>query len=323
MIFPENSTNLIELLKKEYNILATAITLLQDGSDNFVYKIITNNQQSYVLRISKRENKKDDIAFETDVMTFLHCRSLPVPQIIKTIHNQNFCLMNNMPVCLFSFCTGNVFNLSLQNKPTEKMAINGGQALATIHRVLSDYRQQNTFKTVRSTFSEIERVLHQKDYFCQKYLDGETIIDNINQIMTEVEPLVTNDTIIHNDFRIQNLLFNGNEISAILDFDWACVGSSLKDLGHALIEWSFPDGAKTCQWDILKAFLKGYQEIYSQIDIPKLLIWMRFSCLSDACTYLMDTINQKSQPREANSYMHEKYKFFTKTDRNYFISMIV
>ncbi len=203
------------------------------------------------------------------------------------------------------------------------MAINGGQALATIHRVLSDYRQQNTFKTVRSTFSEIERVLHQKDYFCQKYLDGETIIDNINQIMTEVEPLVTNDTIIHNDFRIQNLLFNGNEISAILDFDWACVGSSLKDLGHALIEWSFPDGAKTCQWDILKAFLKGYQEIYSQIDIPKLLIWMRFSCLSDACTYLMDTINQKSQPREANSYMHEKYKFFTKTDRNYFISMIV
>ncbi len=113
MVFPENMTELIELLKKEYNILATTITLLQDGSDNFVYKITTNNQQPYVLRLSKRENKKDDIAFETDIITFLQNRSLPVPQIIKTIHNQNFCLMNNMPVCLFSFCTGNVFNLSL------------------------------------------------------------------------------------------------------------------------------------------------------------------------------------------------------------------
>ncbi len=300
---------LADFLKNEYHITPTAVTLLQEGSDNDVYKITTAENQAFVLRISKRANKNEDIAFELDFISFLHRHNMPVPQVIQTIHNQYYALINHRPACLFSFCAGSVFKLSEQNKPSLQMATNGGRILAQLHHVSAAYCAQKELTTSRCVFSEVNRVLQQKELFCQKYIAGDLFINDIEQILRDVQPLVTNETIIHNDFRIQNLLFDGNDVTTVLDFDWACVGAGLKDLGHALIEWSFPDRADGCQWDILKAFLKGYQEICPQIDYQNLLTWMRFSCLSDASTYLADTINLGEKPRAINSYMYQKYTF--------------
>ncbi len=310
-------------LETEYHIHANDMTLLQDGSDNSVYKITTDNKEKYVLRLCKRTNKIADIEFEADIIMFLNNHGVPVPRLIKTRNNLSFGMINQVPACVFSFCEGRSFDLSLENMPNVQMAENGGRTLARMHVVLSDYLKQGCLSTVRSTFSEAERLILHKDVFIQKYIYGDIFVQEVESILTQTKSFVLNDTIIHNDFRIQNLLFNGDTVSAVLDFDWACIGTGLKDLGHALIEWSFPDKATTCQWDIMKAFLRGYREFYPHIDYEKLLIWMRFSCISDACTYFTDKLHQKEDIRKLNSYMYEKYKFFTALDVASFKNAIV
>ncbi len=298
-------------LKRAYSFSLESSTLIQDSADNIVYKISTPHHQTYILRISKRANKASDIAFEADFISFLYHQGLQVPQIIPNTTGQPVSMLNGHPACLFSFCSGHTFHVSATNKPSEKMAINGGQMLARLHQTASTYCTQGRLKTTRSLFYEMERVLQQKECFNQKYIAGDLFVQTVEQMLADIKPLCTNDTIVHNDFRIQNLLFEEENVSAVLDFDWACIGTGLKDLGHALVEWSFPDATEECWWDIFTAFLTGYKKIYPDTDLKKLWLWIRFACLSDACTYFMDSINQQEEPRHLDSYMYQKYLFFT------------
>ncbi len=298
-------------LKTEFDLDLKSASLLQDGCDNTVYKVETTDNQPYVLRISKRENKHSDMAFELAFISFLHAHNLPVPRVISNKHNQSVCCFNGQPACLFSFCAGTVFHLSPTNKPSVQMAMNGGEALANLHKIASGFDPQHTHKTIRSLFYEMEQLLKQKAFFAKKYIAGDVFLDAVETVLKKVKQLHTNDTIIHNDFRIQNLLFDNDTISAILDFDWACIGTGLKDLGHALVEWSFPDTQTACWGDVFKAFLNGYQKVYPDINLEHLSLWIQFSCLADACTYFLGTINKQEEPRALNSYMYQKYLFFS------------
>lgn len=62
----------------------------------------------------------------------------------------------------------------------------------------------------------------------------------------------------HEDFTPDNMLFSGNEVSAILDFDRSQYGYCLHDVGRAILSFALKDG----EMDLKKAyaFLEGYGE---------------------------------------------------------------
>lgn len=62
----------------------------------------------------------------------------------------------------------------------------------------------------------------------------------------------------HEDFTPDNMLFSGNEVSAILDFDRSQYGFRLHDVGRAILSFALKDG----EMDLKKAyaFLEGYGE---------------------------------------------------------------
>lgn len=62
----------------------------------------------------------------------------------------------------------------------------------------------------------------------------------------------------HEDFTPDNMLFSGNEVSAILDFDRSQYGYRLHDVGRAILSFALKDG----EMDLKKAyaFLEGYGE---------------------------------------------------------------
>ena len=62
----------------------------------------------------------------------------------------------------------------------------------------------------------------------------------------------------HEDFTPDNMLFSGNEVSAILDFDRSQYGYRLHDVGRAILSFALKDG----ELDLKKAyaFLEGYGE---------------------------------------------------------------
>ncbi len=304
--------NIINVIKKEYSLDVTSIKCLQDGADNFVFKIATPNKD-FVFRISKRQKQPQDIEFETSLACFLSKTTLPVAKVISTQAGAPFCIFDNKVSVLFDFCLGDTFALSPQNKPSKKMAYNGGKILAKLHKELQIFHQQYRNYGSRKLTSEFSRVIENKKEFQKKYIDAQNFLSQISDVLQKTSAAEMN-TIVHNDFRIQNILIHKDDICAILDFDWACEGNNLKDLAHALVEWSYPDGAKGYWEDIFYSFLDGYESEYGKIDRAQLKEWISFACLSDTCTYLMDLLEEISEPMEIKSYMYRKYLFFKAQD---------
>ena len=62
----------------------------------------------------------------------------------------------------------------------------------------------------------------------------------------------------HNDYSPDNVLFRGNDVTGILDFDRACAGHSHRDLVKAANAFWMHD--PSADWDVRESFYEGYRE---------------------------------------------------------------
>lgn len=280
----------IDNLYKLFKIHFTSYKQVYHGPDNELFLLISDDNKKYIFRHSLRKKTTQDRHFEQAFSQFLYDHNIPVRLILKTSENT-----------LLSYCEGKNVKPS---ELTTDMAFNGGKILALFHKVSKEFNKEILPK--RNVADELNRALNIKEKIINKYTDGEIFIKQIQDILLNIPE---SNMIIHNDFRVQNVLFDKKNISAILDFDWACIGNPIKDLGHAMVEWSYPDGG-AFNINIFKAFFEGYKSVAHNIDINQLKYWIAFSCLSDTATYLADTIDDKPHSDKILSWMYGKYLFF-------------
>jgi len=77
--------------------------------------------------------------------------------------------------------------------------------------------------------------------------------------LSEVAWSNSSGSLVHGDYRAQNLLYTGDEVAAVLDWDDLAIGSPLLDLSYALVFFQSvlrpgPQGTET-----MARFLKGYE----------------------------------------------------------------
>lgn len=300
-----------EICSAKYGISVEDAVLLQDGSDNLVY-LFYSNDVKYVLRISKKQKDDEDFLFETTLIKHLYENGIPVPKPIYNNENSFLTKYDEQKMILFSFCDGEKIIFDKNNLPKEQQAYNAGVILAKIHNLTESYT--SSYQTSRTMLSELNRIIEHQKEFTHKYEDGAIFVTQVYDIIASLNNCVQQNCIIHNDFRTHNLLFNQNEISAVLDFDWSCYGNPLKDLAHTMVEWSYPDGSSQPDVGIMNKILQGYESIRGISDKSELKYWMCFSCLSDAATYFMDRLNPISEKKQLRSYMYKKFLYFSTQD---------
>lgn len=273
--------------------------LIYHGSDNNVY-LYSLPYGKYILREALRTKSDTDLFFEREFSNFLYKKNIPVRKIIDNMDK----------FTLLSYCNGD--SLSVNDLNSEK-AFNGGLALANFHKVATEYLLNTKVIPTRKITDELERALVIKDKIISKFIDGDEFIKYVEQMIKSEYLHNLDNCIIHNDFRVQNVLFENNRISAVLDFDWACMGNKLKDLGHSLAEWSYPDGGEFNR-DLFISFWNGYNSVYQNINIYELKFWIMFGCLSDTATYITDRIDSFESGGKILSWMYGKYLFFCSQD---------
>jgi aminoglycoside phosphotransferase (APT) family kinase protein len=124
--------------------------------------------------------------------------------------------------------------------------------------------------------------------------DGRQLVEEAELAMGAVQDLLDRHpalSLVHNDFRPQNVLFEAGEVSAVIDFEWSIPQApAIKDLAHAALEWSTPDGEADIDGALLWSFVDAYAAAIPvghplRSDRDDLLVWMRFGALADACTF--------------------------------------
>lgn len=287
----------LELLSKKFSKNFMSYKKIYDGFDNDIFVLITDDNTKYIYRKSLRNKSNEDILFEQNFSDYLLQKNIPVRRVLYPGAES-----------LLEFCDGTSCSVE---QISEKMAFNAGMMLARFHDASKGFAGPPL--PTRKLELELLRAINLKDKLQNKYTNGTDFISIVERLLQSEFLKTSGICIIHNDFRVQNVLFQDEDISAILDFDWSCVGNPLKDLGHALVEWSFPDGGNFNQ-KIFKSFFQGYIASKPNIDFNALKYWIEFGCISDTATYLCDTINDMPSGEKILSWMYGKYLFFNGQD---------
>lgn len=300
------------VLNKKYSFpIDLQLQLLREDPDNDVF-LIKNRQDARmaVVRINKRDVKKD-VLFEIAWLKNLKNKHIRVPEIIDTKTGKSFFIDKEGRVYVtFKYIEGTHLKIKPGARPDLKLVAEAAKALAKLHNTSLSINLNMPRK--RTILTEISRALQIKNKFIKYSEGGDEFVKELNFYKEWAEKHGNKDYLIHNDYRPGNVFFKRSKVLAILDFDWSCMGPAIKDVGHSLAEWSFPDGAKRHWQDIFNAFLESYnQEAKNKIKLDNNLYhWICFSCLSDAATYFADLANKNIFKKIASSHMYRKFLYF-------------
>ena len=235
------------------------------GQSNPTYKIVTDNK-SLVLR-RKPPGKLLPSAHAVDreykVITALYETDVPVPKTYGLCEDDD---VAGTAFFVMDFLDGDLFwdpmIPSMTNSDRTEIYKNKNKTLAKLHSVdykkigLEDYGKPGNY------------VARQVSRWSKQYRASET--DNIEAMNNLIEWLPKNipdddeTTIVHGDYRLDNMILRNNEVIGILDWELSTLGHPIADFSYHCLSWrtqeAFWDEAKLKELGIPSE--KEYMEMY-------------------------------------------------------------
>ena len=305
-----SNMELIQSVDKSYGIAVRNASVLRDGSDNVVWILNTQNGKKIIARVSKRE-MNSNITFEAEWLRFLKSKKVPViPPIESKIGEAYAVSSDGGAITVFEFVNGKGFPFDKDNPPPHKAVASAAKALAELHNASRGYTV--SLPRQRTIYTELERAVTYEDKVTEKMPGGAKFMREVKEALALKDSSTA--VLLHNDYHIGNLLFRkNNTVAAILDFDWCCAGPAIKDVSHSLVIWSLASLAKTHWSAIFDNFLESYNNAAQEkiANDECLHQWIAFSCLSDACTYLIDRLEHSKIKTVASCHMYQKFRYFS------------
>lgn len=244
----------IEFYRQRLNLQTAVFSRIEheDAMVAIVYKVITPQQEQFVLKISERKND-----FFREIYFLKHLENkIPVPKIIQTVRPEEGI---HGAILMEYFAGTHLKNLTID------LAIELGRCLALIHQNrLSGYGdpiQEKLNDDPRQYFTyKFEEGLDE----CSPHLPSDLIKACKDYFESNLHLLSTVDgpCIVHRDFRPGNLLIHDGKLQAVID--WAGARASFAEEDFCSLEHR--------DWlhEYKNHFLSGYNSIR---PIPN------FSCL--------------------------------------------
>ena len=237
------------------------------GQSNPTYKIITDNK-SLVLR-RKPPGKLLPSAHAVDreykVITALYETDVPVPKTYGLCEDDD---VAGTAFFVMDFLDGDLFwdpmIPSMTNSDRTEIYKNKNKTLAKLHSV--DYKKIG-FEDYGKPGNFVGR---QVSRWSKQYRASET--DNIEAMNNLIEWLPKNipdddeTTIVHGDYRLDNMILRNNEVIGILDWELSTLGHPIADFSYHCLSWrtqeAFWDEAKLKELGIPSE--KEYMEMYCE-----------------------------------------------------------
>ena len=260
-----------------YYDLGTIISVgsLRVGNTHTPKKIVNTENGRYLLK--RRPRGSDDIyhvAYAHSIQSYLAQRGFPIARLVRTFKDHNTALhLDNHVYELFEYVEGSRYPASVAQMR------DAGRQLAEFHKHLSHF--QCSIDPLRLTYHDSAQVIN-----CLKRVStarnnapdqesmvrlAECLIDhyiNSSKEVNESSYSMWPEQIVHGDWHPGNMLFSGDGVAAVLDFDSVKVAPKMIDVANALLQFSIIAGDKdTSKWpchaDMNKFtdFIEGYLEV--------------------------------------------------------------
>lgn len=213
--------------------------IIPGGRSNLTY-LINDGHREYVLRrppLGHVLATAHDMTREHRVLTALAGTTVPVPRTLLLGTDPE---VLGAPFYLMEKVDGTVYRT-----PAQTAELTAGQrtqlsrtlvdTLAALHRVdpaavgLADFGHPDGFLA-----RQVRRWSKQLAASRSRDLPG---VDHLAERLASSVPASSPATIVHGDYRLDNLLVRGDRIEAVLDWEMSTLGDPLTDLGLLLVYW--------------------------------------------------------------------------------------
>lgn len=267
---------------------------IAEGVENSNYYLKTTGG-AFVLTLYEKRVRADDLPFFLGLLEHLAGKGLPCPTPVRDRAGATHGELNGRPAALLRFLEG----ISLA-RPKAAHCAAAARALAELHRAGADFASQRPNALGPSAWRGLAAA-------CAK--DADAVEPGLNELIArETESLARNpprglpEGIIHGDLFPDNVLFQGERVSGLIDFYFACNDALAYDLAVMLNAWCFEsDGTyNMTKGRSLLAAYDGARKL-SPAERAALPALSRGAALRFLLTRLYDWIN-----RDANALVRPK-----------------
>jgi homoserine kinase type II len=242
-----------------------SMTPLDGGQANSSMKISTE-KGVFTLSVCDEKNQ-EEIQCLTQVLTYLETQGFPTTRLVPTKEGHPFILYGKKPVYIKEYLAGEVCqNLS------PKMLAQVGSAMARLHALEAPQELPGQFPYGLHTFDTLfeNKISH-------PYVDW--LREKKDFLKTAIDQTMARG-FIHGDIFWDNLLFSGETLVAVLDFEEACTYYKLYDIGMAAVGCCAQNNKFAL--DRVKQLIGGYQHVCPLADAEKkqLKIFMEYAAVA-------------------------------------------
>ena len=260
------------------------------GQSNPTYRLITP-KASYVLRRKPPGvllKGAHAVEREAQVLGALHTAHFPVPRVYSLCTDDAvigtwFYVMDHVDGRIFWDLTLPEVNLEERPRYFEAMS----ETLARLHSI--DYEAVGLGNYGRpGNYLERQIARWSKQYLSDTEAGRDPHMDRLIEWLPEHVPAGDETSIVHGDFRVDNMIFHPTEprVVAVLDWELSTLGHPLADFAYHLMMYRMPPlvtagllGADLAALNIPseEAYVAAYCRHVGRTDIPHLDFYLAFS----------------------------------------------
>lgn len=245
---------MLSLTAKDANIIVNdyglgevkSIERLKKGYYNLNYKV-TTPEGVFVLRTNK-EKPEEDIEYEIKVIEELKKIDFPAAYPIKRSDTKYISDTEFGKAVVYPFIEGE------EPKPTKETVGEIARAIARLNsfKDWESMRRDNVFYSLDRCWEIIGKFDQSKNKYPElfDYFTEETKL--LSEALSQELP----EGLVHGDCFTDNTIFNGNKLAALLDFEVACTGKLMFDVGTTINGFCFENN--NLNPELRDVFLKEY-----------------------------------------------------------------
>ena len=252
---------------------------ITEGVENTNYLITLKNEKKLIFTIFEKRTKSSDLPFFNSAMLEFNQSGINCPSAIS-VNNKTVFKVHNKPCAIYSFIEG----AKIKN-PNDENLESLGDFISDIHEVglKSNLKRENdmlipTWKYIIDKFG---------DYQGKHKSELKNVISIVNDLHDKF-PKNLRKALIHADLFKDNIFFQDNKVSGLIDFFFTCNDSIVYDLATLINAWFFDEQSFDEKDFIL--FFKKYFSYMEWDDLEKnnLNFYLKVSAIRFFMTRLHD-----------------------------------
>jgi Ser/Thr protein kinase RdoA (MazF antagonist) len=266
VLLPVNE--IINRILNQYSLAKPkSIELLNSSNRNENFVILDANENKYILRRYRRNDDKARAMFQLKLQQHLFDNNFPTSEILKTISGEPILTIDNMPWALFTFVEGIEYDFSRPEQAGE-----AGRRLAQFHKILNSFHEEPVYLDFNLPLREVYMKSASNLAQLDKMFSNQGVNEELSgcrrwwdKLMNDL-PLAVLDRLpsgwIHRDYHGRNMLFSGDNMCGLFDFDELTKGPFACDVAFGLHMFGREyRGSREIRPEFAHSFLGGYSSI--------------------------------------------------------------